>query len=112
MCECGCVSDTKIFKFPGPKCSKYILEIYPGCKDCSSGPGIFIRKVKTKADKDLAKEAQDLPFIEFDGNTEAAIRCGPDRYELIRGISNDAYIEELLGDVWDKFIHNGVRVVG
>jgi hypothetical protein len=42
MCECGCANIIGHLRFPAPDGDVYILDFYPGCRDCDTAAGITI----------------------------------------------------------------------
>lgn len=48
MGECGCGDFVGDFKFPGPGKDIYVLDVYPGCRDCDTPAGIVIYRFTPK----------------------------------------------------------------
>lgn len=48
MCECGCDQGPD-FYFPGPDGITYGLQLYRGCRDCDSAPGVALFKIPAKS---------------------------------------------------------------
>lgn len=42
MCECACGNIEGQLRFPAPDGDVYILDIYPGCRDCDTPAGVTI----------------------------------------------------------------------
>jgi len=65
MCECGCSLTGEFWRLPCPKGTIYIVQKYPGCKDCSTPCGISIRKIEKKTDSvgySFNNEVKELVF--------------------------------------------------
>ncbi len=82
MCECGCSLMGEFWKLPGPKGTIYIVQKYPGCKDCSAPCGISIRKINKTDQVGYAfnNEIKGLKFNEskYDQSAEIGISSQED----------------------------------
>lgn len=120
MCECGCTSLNVAYKLPVKGDVFYLLQFYPGCRNCVAPPGIIIRRVGPHSDDyDYLKHLPELPKYPVDGGNEWTIRTGLDPDEFVKAIleqvkvggwgNKQFYVEEAASDlanlVWDESIN-------
>jgi len=129
MGECGCASCCKCYRLPISKTACFMIELYPGCKDCVAPPGVVIRRVE-KSSSSYWEEAQDCPEMKLaaiDGYHEAAIQCGLDsdefRKEVVRiiegtdvgddteGKIDDVLAEILADDIWGDVVFGSLKMI-
>jgi len=76
MCECGCGSFCPQFKFAGPRGITYVIELYPGCDNCSVPAGMMLYAfdkadcelwgIDTVPDIEISNVGSPLPIIDKD----------------------------------------------
>jgi hypothetical protein len=130
MCECGCVSNDKHYRFSGPGKTFYILTLSGCCLSCDAPSGICVRHIKPgeflhEWYSDPEKLDGELSFENWgDGSGGAAVVIGMLRSEfiestkshligidpkdfadndgLIDGIGAEAILEEMYEDAQKK----------
>jgi hypothetical protein len=112
--------DNARYRLPGGKGFLYVVELYPGCRDCSAPPGITIYRVTPKHWLwEEIKDYPELPSFDTDDMRQFVIKCGPDPDEFTKETNRQAvagafeiYAAEYLAElVWDKAIRGSVRAV-
>lgn len=63
MGACGCGDYQPMFRFPGPDGTVYALEVYAGCGDCATGPGVMIHRHGEEGRRDW--DVDHLPELPF-----------------------------------------------
>lgn len=108
MCECGCSMGNPAYRLPIDARACYVIELYPGCDNCSAAPGVIVRRVdRTSIFWDELQEALLFPLSKVDDCTEGAIKCGLDpdefRKEAVKGMVGtdveDGKIDDVLADI-------------
>lgn len=91
MCECGCVSSDRHFRFPASGDSFYILTLQGACVDCDGAPSIRIELVEPS--NTLYEEYVrgdfldgDLAFEECPDSKAVSIVCGMRRHEFVKAM--------------------------
>ncbi len=124
MCECGCSMGNPTYRLQGPAGVCYVIELYPGCRNCSAPPGMVIKRIhKNHDNRDELAEIPHLPFIVSRDGAECPIKCGPDPDEFSEGVVAQVVAgvlgghrtkdtaHELADLVWDEVVHGAVEVV-
>lgn len=87
MCECGCTSMHVGYRLAAGKGFFYVVQMYPGCRNCVAPPGIIIRRItKEHCEHDYLKHLPELPAMVMDGDTEFTIKCGLDPDEFVKAV--------------------------
>lgn len=118
MCECGCTSSGSFYKLPVRGDVFYLIQLYPGCRNCVAPPGIVMRRIGPHTDDyDHWRDVPELPSMPVDGSHEWTIKTGMDPDEFVKammtqtkdqGLSNyraDDMIHDLADIVWDESIN-------
>jgi hypothetical protein len=125
MCECGCSMGNPAYRLPINSRACFLIELYPGCKDCVAPPGIIIRKIDSAASAwEEVKECPLFPLSKIDDYTEGCIACGPDSDEFrkaalpsmvgtkVEGGKIDEILADILAeDIWEACLRKMPRVI-
>jgi hypothetical protein len=123
MCECGCTSMNVGYRLAGGKGFFYVVQMYPGCRNCVAPPGIVIRRItKDHCEHDYLKHLPELPEMVIDGATEFTIKCGLDPDEFVKAVCQQVKVggfEKSVADaahdladlVWDEAINQNPEAV-
>ncbi len=83
MGECGCGSFCPQFKFAGPRGITYVIELYPGCDNCSAPAGMMLYAFDKAACEDW--DIDSVPGIEIaDDGTPIPIINKDDLHKLMK----------------------------
>jgi hypothetical protein len=116
MCECGCMSMNVGYRIPADK-GFYVVQMYPGCRNCVAPPGIVIRRItKDHWEHEYLKRLPELPEMVIDGQTEFTIKCGLDPDEFVKAVCKQVKVgqfgqhvtdaaHDLADMVWDEAIN-------
>lgn len=109
MCECGCSGTSQTYRLGGGRGWFYLVEIYPGCRNCTAPPSISIRKINRKSDEweDLVRNRRDnsLPDLprsaDYLNSIDHIIRVAPDPDDFANAVV-DSMKEHVLDDLLTK----------
>ncbi len=65
MGQCGCGDFDGLVRFAGPDGTTYVLEVYPGCRDCDTGVMVTIYKMDQQ--EAVSWRIEELPEWKFEG---------------------------------------------
>jgi|GEM_PF-5008339 len=107
MCECGCSSNAKRYKFAAQGESFYILTLLTVCVNCDGAPSITIELIEpgnTLFDEYKRGEflSGDLAFEDWRDSKGVSIVCGMLRHEFVKALS-----QHLVGINSDELGENG-----
>lgn len=123
MCECGCVTRTRMYKLKSPD-GWYIIEMMVGCSSCNISSGLQIyRTLATDYFGDV-ESLPDLPTTEEGERRVSLIKCGltPEEAQVaavkcFTGTeTEDNKVDETLAgmlgeDLWEEFLAKSPSVV-
>jgi hypothetical protein len=108
------------YRLDGGKGFFYVVQMYPGCRDCTAPPGIIIRRITKGHDEhDYLKDLRQLPAMKINGATEFTIKCGLDPDEFVKAVCKQVKHGGFIGEkiliedgahdladlVWDEAIN-------
>jgi hypothetical protein len=112
MCECGCASGLPAYRLPINETSYYAIELYSGCKDCTTPPAVIVWRVEKGSSLEVFFE--DDPVLSLANEQDVRIRCGldPDEHRKavlkvlvgtkVDGGKIDTYLaEEIADELWE-----------
>lgn len=81
MCECGCVSSRRRYRFPAPGKCTYLLTLIPHCVDCNWPSAVSIELVEPsgwlyREIRDGDCLVGDLPFEKWPDSQGVLVECG------------------------------------
>lgn len=109
MCQCGCIESGDFWKLPGPNKSFYVLQKYPGCKDCDSPMGLIVTKyypkdfkmfdVKYHKDFPLRKKPEETGEIEFLSRKDLSDKLKKFLLEFMAFRENDEPFDDIEAEI-------------
>ena len=123
MGECGCAYMNVGYRLVGGKDFFYVVQMYPGCRNCTAPPGIIIRRIgKDHDERDYLKHLPELPAMKLGDTTEYTIKCGMDPDEFAKALCTQAKVggfTKILRDaayelselVWDEAINRSPEAI-
>lgn len=123
MCECGCVSNQKRYRFPAPGKGFYVLTLIPHCVDCNGPIAVSIELIAPSSV--IYREvragdyiAGDLPFEQWPDSKGVLVECGRMKHDFVDvlkrhlagvdsseigedGVIDDAGAEVILEEMYD-----------